>query len=178
MKNKSHKIFLLLLKCHLIITAIIAIDYFSKDLIFQLLLDHVHNGKHAIILNKFFYLAIVKNKGVSFGALSHLSKNSILIISGIAIFLIYLFMISICYHINNNRSFNNKIKKEAVMLSLIIGGGFGNLLERYNVGYVFDFLIIHYKEYEFPAFNLADTFVSLGVMCLIIIHFIYNPRKK
>ncbi|WP_027857405.1 signal peptidase II [Marinobacterium jannaschii] len=52
-------------------------------------------------------------------------------------------------------------------LSLVLGGALGNLYDRVVYGYVIDFLSFHYAGYYFPAFNLADTAITLGAMVLI-----------
>jgi len=53
-------------------------------------------------------------------------------------------------------------------LTLILGGAFGNLIDRVLQGYVVDFLVFHYGDYYFPAFNLADTAISIGAGLLIL----------
>jgi signal peptidase II len=51
--------------------------------------------------------------------------------------------------------------------SCIIGGAIGNVIDRVFRGAVFDFIYFHYQDYGFPIFNLADSFISLGVIILI-----------
>jgi len=61
-----------------------------------------------------------------------------------------------------------KEKMEACALSLILGGAFGNLLDRVNHGYVIDFILFYYNEkWQWPAFNIADTAICIGVALLI-----------
>ena len=52
-------------------------------------------------------------------------------------------------------------------LSLILGGALGNLYDRISLGYVTDFLYFHYNDYYWPAFNVADTSISIGAIILI-----------
>ncbi len=52
-------------------------------------------------------------------------------------------------------------------LSLILGGALGNLIDRINYGYVIDFLLFHWNEHYFPAFNLADSAITCGAGFLI-----------
>lgn len=56
----------------------------------------------------------------------------------------------------------------AASLALIIGGALGNLYDRLMYGYVVDFLSFHWENYYFPAFNLADTAITLGALGLIV----------
>lgn len=60
-----------------------------------------------------------------------------------------------------------KDKQEAFALSLILGGAVGNLLDRVTYGYVTDFILLYYKHWEWPAFNVADSAIFLGVVFLL-----------
>ncbi len=60
-----------------------------------------------------------------------------------------------------------KDKQEAFALSLILGGAVGNLLDRISYGYVTDFILLYYKDWEWPAFNIADSAIFLGVVLLL-----------
>ena len=53
-------------------------------------------------------------------------------------------------------------------LGLILGGGLGNLWDRLNYGYVVDFISVHYDDWYWPAFNVADSAISLGAAILIL----------
>lgn len=55
----------------------------------------------------------------------------------------------------------------ALALSLILGGALGNLIDRIQYGYVIDFLLFHWNEHYFPAFNLADSAITGGAILLI-----------
>src|SRR5690606_40575061 len=52
-------------------------------------------------------------------------------------------------------------------LALVLGGALGNLYDRLTLGYVVDFLFFHYRQYSFPAFNVADSAISVGVALLL-----------
>ncbi len=55
----------------------------------------------------------------------------------------------------------------AFALSMILGGALGNLIDRISYGYVIDFLLFHWNEHTFPAFNLADSSITCGAGLLI-----------
>ena len=56
----------------------------------------------------------------------------------------------------------------AISVALILGGAVGNLYDRVALGYVIDFISVHYKQYYFPAFNIADSAITVGAIMLII----------
>lgn len=61
-------------------------------------------------------------------------------------------------------------------LGLIVGGALGNVVDRLRMGAVYDFLDFHYNAYHWPAFNLADSFICIGAV-LIIIHAVFYRKK-
>ncbi|WP_299179831.1 signal peptidase II [uncultured Neptuniibacter sp.] len=62
-------------------------------------------------------------------------------------------------------------------LALILGGAIGNLYDRAVQGYVIDFISLHYGDYYFPAFNLADTAITIGAFILIL-DMLFLERKR
>ena len=56
----------------------------------------------------------------------------------------------------------------AVALSLVLGGAIGNLIDRLAYGYVIDFLDVYYQNWHWPAFNIADSAITLGVLLLLL----------
>ena len=56
----------------------------------------------------------------------------------------------------------------AVALSLILGGAIGNLIDRLAYGYVIDFLDVYYQTWHWPAFNIADSAITLGVILMLV----------
>ncbi len=100
----------------------------------------------------------VWNYGISFGAFSQYNFSNL--IFSIINILIVMYIIFINIKANNflqNFGYN-----------LIIGGALGNLFDRVFRGGVFDFIAIHYNDYYFPVFNIADSFISLGVFIVMI----------
>ena len=132
---------------------LLLIDQVSKILIIKL----IDINQNIEIIKNFFYVTYTHNTGAAFSILT--GQRILLIIVAILI-LIILF----------NHIRKNKISKKAEILafSLIIGGSIGNLIDRIVRGYVVDFIDIKIFGYNFPIFNLADTFIVIGVFLLFI----------
>tara|TARA_R110001592_G_scaffold177076_2_gene417244 strand:- start:46196 stop:46738 length:543 start_codon:yes stop_codon:yes gene_type:complete len=64
----------------------------------------------------------------------------------------------------------------AIAVALILGGAIGNLYDRITLGYVVDFLHFYWGDYNFPAFNIADTAISIGAGLMILD--IFRPKKE
>ena len=59
-------------------------------------------------------------------------------------------------------------KWQAIALALILGGALGNVIDRIWLGYVVDFIQVYYQQWYWPAFNIADSAISIGVVMIII----------
>lgn len=119
-------------------------------------------------LSSFFSLVVAWNRGISFGLFSeyHQYSNMVFIVinSMVICYLLYLLTTKI-----SNNTFWAYV--------LIAGGAIGNVYGRVTKGAVYDFLYFHIGEYGFPAFNLADSFIFIGV-CLIIYEFFKESLEK
>ena len=71
-----------------------------------------------------------------------------------------------------------KNKREAFALAFILGGAIGNLYDRIQLSYVVDFIVVHYRDYFWPAFNLADAAITLGAFILIVEMFLTKKEKQ
>lgn len=114
------------------------------------------------VIDGFFYITHVKNSGAAFGLFQD-STRTLTIISIVAIVLIIILKIML----KLNYAFYN------VSLGLILGGALGNLIDRYFVGEVTDFINFTF----WPVFNIADSFIIIG-FCLIIILIFREYFKK
>lgn len=132
---------------------LLIIDQISKIIVAKTI--NMHNPIE--IIKNFFYLTYTHNTGAAF---SILTGQRILLIIIAIIVLIVLF----------NYIKKNKIetKIEKIAYSLVIGGSLGNLIDRIVRGYVIDFIDVKIFGYNFPVFNIADTFIVIGVFLLII----------
>ena len=111
------------------------------------------------VINNFFYLTYVKNNGAAWSILKD-QRILLLIVTVIVLFLINKYM---------NKEKLNTI--EEFTYGMIIGGIIGNLFDRVFYGEVIDFLDFRLFGYNYPVFNLADTFIVIGIILLIIISF-------
>ena len=63
-------------------------------------------------------------------------------------------------------------------MALVLGGAVGNLWDRALLGYVIDFISVHYQTHHFPVFNIADAAISVGAVALVIDWLILEPRAE
>ena len=68
-------------------------------------------------------------------------------------------------------------KLQAIALSLILGGAIGNVIDRVLLGYVVDFLDVYYDQWHFPAFNIADSAITIGAALIIYDSFFGSATK-
>jgi signal peptidase II len=140
----------------------ILIDQLTKVLAESLL----SFGIRQTIIDGFFYLTLVYNRGAAWSILSG-NRWFLVLVSTVAT------IGFITYYL---KRLNNSKPTLLLALSLIIGGTFGNLIDRALYGQVIDFLDFIIIGYNFPVFNFADTFLVVGMGLLIIA--IYFEDKK
>ena len=109
------------------------------------------------IIPGFFSLTYVENKGAAWGILN----NSTIILVGISVIVLLI----ISKYISSTIEFT---KLSVVSYGLLIGGIFGNLIDRIFRGFVIDFLNFNILGYNFPVFNIADTMIVIGVILMFI----------
>ncbi len=156
MKNK-------IIKCLIIFTLIFILDRVSKFLILNYVSTY---GEIDIHVNNFLNLYLVWNTGIGFGLFS---SNSILVYNLITalIFIINCVIIYIIYSEKNVKSY---------LFALILGGSVGNMFDRLYYSAVPDFIDFNFKGYHWFIFNVADIFITLGIICLILAELI-NYKK-
>ena len=134
-----------------LIIFIFLIDRYSKNFILSNL------NENLIYINDFINFDLIWNTGVGFGLLSsnsNLIYNTISVIVGIVV--IALILISLRSDTFDKTAF-----------SLIIGGALGNFYDRIFFKAVPDFIDLHYGSFHWFTFNIADIFITIGVICLI-----------
>ncbi len=137
----------------LIAVAIVLLDQLTKLLVVRF----IGTEESRAILNGFFNLVNWRNTGAAWGILQN--RNEVLaIVSVLTILALYLFRHSFQLHRVGN----------AVALGLIAGGIVGNLIDRVRVHHVIDFLDFYVGPYHWPAFNIADSAICIGVALYIV----------
>lgn len=117
-----------------------------------------------------FNLTLLHNTGAAFSFLASESGWQrwffILLASGVSMALVRW-----VYVLKNDRWL-------AVALCLVLGGALGNLYDRITLGYVVDFLHFYWEDYHFPAFNIADSAISVGAAMLVLDLFRNNDSES
>lgn len=137
-----------------IIVAVIALDTLAQAWVFASLQD----SSGAIIVTPFFRLVRVWNHGVSFGMFQSIAYGQ-WILSALAFVIIAIL---------GHMLWKATDRTHAVAYSLIIGGALGNVLDRVLYGAVADYLDFHAYDYHWPAFNITDSAIFIGVLLLIL----------
>ena len=143
---------------------ILIISLFIADrLVKNEILDLLKNIDY-LFINDYLNLNLVFNTGIGFGILS-LNAGVYYNILTVVIFLVILFLLFIMIKLST---------KEKIYFSLIIGGAIGNLYDRIFFKAVPDFIDFHVGNFHWFVFNVADIFISIGVLCLVLIELFYK----
>ena len=140
------------LYCLIIISITFFLDRYSKILVLQKI------SENSYYVNNYLNLDLLWNTGIGFGLLSSNSSflyNSITAV--IALVIIFLIIISL-----------KSDKFEKITFSLIIGGAIGNFYDRVIFKAVPDFIDFHYHDLHWFTFNLADIFITFGILIYLL----------
>ena len=148
----------------LIILIIFTLDRVSKTYIINLFNETQFNEIHLI---KFININFIWNEGIAFGLLNfgnqliyNLISSLIAIISLVILFL----------------AFKNK-NYSGYFFAMVFGGSIGNLYDRIKFSAVPDFIDLHYNNFHWFIFNIADIFITLGILCLIYDEVFLEKRR-
>ncbi|WP_227028668.1 signal peptidase II [Candidatus Endolissoclinum faulkneri] len=134
---------------------VIAADQISKLLVMSTL----YNPPQRITVLPGVDFIQVWNTGVSFGMLSSTSSWVVWMLISLTLVICCLMLVIM---MQTTRLFT------IISLSAVTGGGIGNAIDRLLYGAVLDFIDVHYREWHWPAFNIADCAITLGVVLLMI----------
>ncbi len=119
------------------------------------------------VVDEFFNITHVKNTGGAFGILSDMNSLFFIIASSIALLIVIIYLIRLP---ENNLWL-------ITSLSLISGGAIGNMIDRVRFGEVIDFIDLFYDRFHWPAFNIADSSITVGVFILLINLLTFRKEK-
>ena len=147
--------------------ALIILDQYSKVMV----VNHIHLYDSITLIDNFFNLTHIRNPGVAFGLFASLNMEykSLLFV---AISTVAIMAILVIFH-------QTPVEKTRVHYSLILifSGAVGNLIDRIHYKEVIDFLDFYVGKYHWPAFNVADACITIGVGVMIFDLFYQHQHK-
>jgi len=160
--KRSYRLFFL------ISPAVILLDQITKWAVLKTIPLY---GSYPVI-EGFLHLVHVRNRGIAFGIMNRPGGSQITIylltlVTLVAIFLLFLWFSRL----------GAEERKTTFGLALVIGGALGNLIDRIRMGEVVDFLDVHVGTFHWPAFNVADSAISVGVFWLALTIFFCGDPK-
>jgi signal peptidase II len=145
----------------------VALDQLTK----MLIVENFTLFQSVVVIPGFFNLTYVTNPGAAFsllaGADSWWRHPFFLLVGGVAL----LVLTVMYFHLRH------KTPYQALALALIAGGALGNLIDRFRLGAVIDFIDIHWSNYHWPAFNVADSSICVGVGLFLFFSFFEKEKN-
>ena len=117
----------------------------------------------------FFNLSSLQNTGAAFSLFAHSGKMSVAMLIGFAVVVSLMVLIRLWQLSGSNTALS-------LAFSFILGGALGNVVDRIRFGYVVDFIDIYIGSWHWPAFNIADAAICVGLFFLLL-NFIRNPAS-
>lgn len=142
----------------------VALDYLTKILC----VANIALGDSITVIPGVLDFTYIQNRGAAFGSFSN-ARWVFMIASVVMIALIT------CYVISNRKALSYPL---VITLSMIAGGGVGNMIDRVAYGYVVDFIDVKFLPFWKWVFNVADSFVCVGAVLLVIIYIIEEIKNK
>jgi len=140
---------------------IIIADFITKKIIVSKVVLY-----DSISVLPFLNIVHIENKGAAFGILSSLGNQYFIIVAIIAIIFIMIYLAK------------SPLGLETYALSLVLGGAAGNFIDRVRIGKVIDFIDVFVNDWHWPAFNIADSALTVGITLFIIASFRTEKRVK
>jgi signal peptidase II len=147
--------------------AVLALDQITK----ALLLEWLDPGAVVVVVDGLINLTLVMNAGLAFGLLGGLPRHWRWVVTALSLgALIMLGRMALTALPVGGRL-------GRMPLGLILGGAVGNLIDRARYGAVVDFIDVHWRGYHWPAFNVADSSISVGVV-LLALQLLAGDRRR
>ena len=137
-------------------TVVIVLDQASKFIV----LDRLPPGTRIEIVEGFCALTLVMNPGLAFGLLGNLPLTWRWVVAALSIVAL-LILARVALRVLPEGGF-----VDLAAIGLIFGGAVGNLIDRARFGAVVDFIDVYYRAWHWPAFNVADSAITIGVLLL------------
>lgn len=137
---------------------VVALDQLTKSYVTAGILLH----ESFTVVEGFLNITYVRNPGAAFGFLAHASPM-LRFVFFVAITVLAVGLI--LYYVAKSEKEEPRL---ILALSLILGGALGNLIDRLRFGVVVDFIDVYFKTYHWPAFNIADSAISLGAFFMLL----------
>ena len=147
----------------IILITIFLIDRISK--FYVLKLAEVE-GSVDIYITPYLNLFLIWNKGVAFGLFE---ANGSMIYNAITVMIAFIVIVILFMMWKNDNI-------QRYFLAIVTGGALGNLYDRVAYAAVPDFIDLHFHDFHWFVFNLADIFITVGVFCLILVELFYNNK--
>lgn len=142
----------------IVVAVVLVLDLWTKALALQ----HLSPVYPKKVIDGFFSLTLVMNSGVAFGVFSGIESSLkaylLLALSGVTVSVVIFY-----YFYEKSLQFAARFG-----LALVVGGAFGNMIDRWRFQKVIDFLDFYWQNYHWPAFNIADCAISIGVTILLL----------
>ena len=151
-----------------IIPVVIVIIAFITDRVSKIIIIKEYLNKESLFINNLLNIDLAWNTGIGFGLLS-LDANLFYHLISAFIFLVIIFL----FYLTIKASYTDKI-----LFSLITGGALGNIYDRIVYFAVPDFRDFHINQFHWFTFNIADIFISVGVILIIIKDLIISKNEK
>lgn len=140
---------------------VIFLDYLTKKIIVSKIMLH-----ESINVLPFLNIVHVQNRGAAFSILSNMGNIYFIGISVIAIIVIVIYLFRLTRGL------------ELVAFSLILGGAIGNLIDRILIGKVTDFIDVFVGKWHWPAFNIADSALTIGIALFLLANIKQGKEAK
>ena len=149
---------------------LISLSIFALDRISKIYVINIAEkfGQVDIYINKFLNIILVWNSGIGFGLLSF-EKEFLYNLITLIIILVNFVILYLGIKSNNFKGF---------LFFIILGGSLGNLFDRLYYSAVPDFIDINYNGFHWFIFNVADIFISVGIICLIFAELFFNKNER
>lgn len=148
------------------VLAIIGLDQFTKTLATQLL-----SYGEAVAVNPYLNWTLLYNRGAAFSFLSDADGWQRWFFIGVST---VVSIVIVTWMVRLPRS----AAWQQLSLALILAGAIGNLLDRLFLGHVVDFIQVHYNHYYWPAFNIADSAITLGAIGMIVDAVFFSRQSR